>query len=40
MKANKFEGITFDLYSMQIVEYQYTKKLHQPLICEKPDTMK
>ena len=36
----KFNGIDFGLWRMQIEDYLYGKKLHPPLLGEKPATMK
>ena len=36
----KFDGIDFGFWRMQIEDYLYGKKLHLPLLGEKPKTMK
>ena len=36
----KFDGIDFGFWRMQIEDYLYEKKLHLPLLGEKPATMK
>ena len=36
----KFDGTDFGLWRMQIEDYLYGKKLHLPLLGEKPTTMK
>ena len=36
----KFDGINFGFWRMQIEDYLYGKKLHLPLFGEKPATMK
>ena len=36
----KFDGIDFRFWMMQIEDYLYGKKLHMPLLGEKPATMK
>ena len=36
----KFDGTDFGLWRMQIEDYLYGKKLHLPLLGEKPATMK
>ena len=36
----KFDGIDFAYWRMQIEDYLYEKKLHQPLLGTKPETMK
>ena len=35
----KFDGTDFGFWRMQIEDYLYGKKLHLPLLREKPDTM-
>jgi len=39
-KIEKFDGADFGFWKMQIEDYLYQKKLHQPLIEKKPDSMK
>ena len=39
-KIEKFDGTDFGFWRMQIEDYLYGKKLHLPLIGEKPATMK
>ena len=36
----KFDGINFGFWRMQIKDYLYGKKLHLPFLGEKPETMK
>ena len=36
----KFDGIDFAYWRMQIEDYLYGKKLHLPLLGTKPETMK
>ena len=36
----KFDGTNFGYWRMQIEDYLYRKKLHQPLLGMKPKTMK
>jgi len=36
----KFNGTNFGFWRMQIEDYLYGKKLHLPLLREKPTTMK
>jgi len=36
----KFDGTDFRFWRMQIEDYLYGKKLHLPLLREKPDTMR
>ena len=36
----KFDGTDLGFWRMQIEDYLYGKKLHLPLLGEKPDTMK
>ena len=36
----KFDGIDFGFWMIQIEDYLYGKKLHLPLLREKPATMK
>ena len=36
----KFDGADFGFWRMQIEDYLYGKKLHLPLLGEKPETMK
>ena len=36
----KFDGIDFGFLRMQIKDYLHGKKLHLPLLGEKPETMK
>ena len=36
----KFDGTDFGFWRMQIKDYLYGKKLHLPLLGEKPETMK
>ena len=36
----KFDGINFAYWRMQIEDYLYRKKLHLPLLGKKPGTMK
>ena len=36
----KFDGTDFGFWRMQIEDYLYGKKLHLPLLGEKPETMK
>ena len=36
----KFDGIDFAYWRMQIEDYLYGKKLHFPLLRKKPNTMK
>jgi hypothetical protein len=40
MKIEKFDGVDFSFWKMQIEDYLYQKKLHQPLMETKPDSMK
>ena len=35
----KFDGINFGYWRMQIEDYLYGKKLHLPLLGEKPESM-
>ena len=39
-RIEKFDGIDFGFWRMQIKDYLYGKKLHLPLLGEKPATMK
>ena len=39
-KIEKFDGTNFGFRRMQIEDYPYGKKLHLPLLGEKPATMK
>ena len=39
-RIEKFDGIDFEFWRMQIKDYLYGKKLHLPLLGEKPATMK
>ncbi len=36
----KFNGTDFEYWRLEIEDYLYGKKLHQPLMGEKPDDMK
>jgi hypothetical protein len=36
----KFNGINFGYWRMQIEDYMYGRKLHQPLLGEKPNIIK
>ena len=36
----KFDGTDFGFWRMQIEDYLYGKKLHLPLLGEKPEAMK
>ena len=38
--SEKFDGTDFGFWRMQIEDYLYGKKLHLPLLGEKPATMK
>jgi len=40
VKIEKFDGADFGFWKIQIEDYLYQKKLHQPLIEKKPDSMK
>ena len=40
IKIDKFEGHDFGFWKMQIEDYLYQKKLHEPLSGEKPKDMK
>jgi len=40
MKIEKFDGADFGFWKMQIEDYLYQKKPHQPLTEKKPDSMK
>ncbi|KAI5418166.1 hypothetical protein KIW84_042703 [Lathyrus oleraceus] len=40
MKIEKFDGVDFSFWKMQIEDYLYQKKLHQSLMETKPDSMK
>ncbi|CAJ2639216.1 unnamed protein product [Trifolium pratense] len=40
VKIEKFDGADFSFWKMQIEDYLYQKKLHQPLTEKKPDSMK
>lgn len=40
MKIEKYDGVDFSFWKMQIEDYLYQKKLHQPLMKTKPDSMK
>ena len=40
VKIDKFEGHDFGFWKMQIEDYLYQKKLHEPLSGEKPKDMK
>lgn len=40
VKIEKFDGADFGFWKMQIEDYLYQKKLHQPLLGKKPDDMK
>ncbi|XP_068655785.1 uncharacterized protein [Aristolochia californica] len=37
---NKFDGMDFTFWRMQIEDYLYSKKLHSPLLDMKPEGMK
>ena len=39
-RIEKFDGTNFGFWRMQINDYLYGKKLHLPLLREKPETMK
>ena len=39
-RIEKFDGVDFGYWRMQIKDYLYWKKLHLPLLEKKPDTMK
>ena len=39
-RIEKFDGINFAYWRMQIEDYLYGKKLHLPLLGKKPETMK
>ena len=39
-RIEKFNGTDFGFWRMQIEDYLYRKKLHLPLLGEKPTTMK
>ena len=39
-RIEKFDGTDFGFWRMQIEDYLYRKKLHLPLLREKPTTMK
>ena len=39
-RIEKFNGTNFGFWMMQIEDYLYGKKLHLPLLGEKPETMK
>ena len=39
-RIEKFDGTNFGFWRMQIKDYLYKKKLHLPLLGEKPATMK
>ena len=39
-RIKKFDGTNFGYWRMQIEDYLYRKKLHQPLLGMKPKTMK
>ena len=39
-RIEKFDGTDFGFWRMQIEDYLYGKKLHLPLLGEKPTTMK
>lgn len=40
VKIEKFDGADFGFWKMQIEDYLYQKKLHQPLTEKKPESMK
>ena len=40
VKIKKFNGIDFGFWKMQIQDYLYKKNLYQPLLGEKPESMK
>lgn len=40
VKIEKFDGENFSFWKMQIEDYLYQKKLHQPLTKTKADSMK
>jgi len=40
VKIEKFDGKDFSFWKIQIENYLYQKKLHQPLSGVKPDDMK
>ena len=40
LAIEKFDGIDFGYWRMQIEDYLYGKKLHLPLLRAKPETMK
>ena len=39
VRIEKFDGKDFDLWKMQIEDFLYQKKLHEPLLGKKPETM-
>ena len=40
VKIEKFNGVDFGFWKMQIEDYLYQKNLYQPLLGEKPESMK
>ena len=39
VKIEKFDGVDFGFWKMQIEDYLYQKKLYQPLLGKKPDNI-
>ena len=40
VKIEKFNSVDFGFWKMQIEDYLYQKNLYQPLLGEKPESMK